>query len=112
MAISVDPPNVSKDFSNRLGLKYQLLSDEKLSTIKDYGVADGVLGIAKPATFILDKDRIIHWKHVGADKTDTVFSDTIIEKLKSINAKAANQPAATVQRKGKFAATWGAIKKK
>lgn len=107
MAISSDPPNIAKNLANRLGIKYQVLSDEKLSAIKAYGVADGVLGIAKPATFILDKDGLIRWKYVGANKEDRVFSEVIIEKLKSINLSALK-----VQFLGKLVTTWGQVKQK
>lgn len=106
LAISSDLPNIAKNLANRLGIKYQLLSDEKLFAIKAYGVVDGVLDIAKPATFILDKDGIIRWKYVGANKEDRVFSNTIIEKLKSINLSGLD-----VRPIGKFITTWGQIKR-
>lgn len=69
-AISVDSPGVSKAAINggRLnGVTFPILSDESRETIKDYRVHAGERSnIAIPSTFIVDKEGIIQWHHIGA----------------------------------------------
>ena len=84
--ISVDAPDVSKrNVVQRLGVRFTILSDESRETIKAYGVHDRISNIAKPATFIVDKDGVIRWKDVGEHKADRVFSDEVIQQLTALN---------------------------
>lgn len=60
-AVSVDLPDVSRDLAQRLGLTFPLLSDSGREVIERYGVynREEKGGIAYPATFVLDRERIV-----------------------------------------------------
>ena len=47
-----------------------LLSDPALKVIGDYGVAMKGKDIAVPSTFIITKDKKIHWQYVGENMAD------------------------------------------
>ena len=58
LGISKDTIAAQKKFADAQGVTYSLLADEKSDVIKAYGV-DGMLGIAKRKTFIVDsKGRV------------------------------------------------------
>jgi len=66
VAISVDPPEVSRRQAQRLGYSFPLLSDPEASVIRRYDVLHRGAGpkradIARPAEFLLDSDGIVRW---------------------------------------------------
>ena len=62
IAISVDSPEKARKLARRLEVTMALLSDERLATIRTYGVADEENGIAWPAVFIVGKDGKVAWR--------------------------------------------------
>ena len=67
MALSVDPPESSREIVEADGLTFPVLSDTQLAAIEAFGVRheaanpmDG-MDIARPATFILDRQGRIVW---------------------------------------------------
>jgi hypothetical protein len=90
--ISVDSPAVSKQqIVQRLRVTFPILSDARGSdrdigeTIQEYEVWDGISKIAKPATFVIDRDGIIQWHDVGEHIGDRVFSNTILGVLTDLS---------------------------
>ena len=66
MAISVDPPEVSRDLSKKAGYTFSILSDPNAEVIRRYDllhVGGGPDGhdIARPAEFLVDSSRIVRW---------------------------------------------------
>ena len=66
VAISVDPPDVNKRQSQKLGYTFPLLSDPNAKVIRRYDVLHPGAGpkgadIARPADFLLDSDGIVRW---------------------------------------------------
>ena len=66
VAISVDPPDVNKRQSQKLGYTLPLLSDPNAKVIRRYDVLHPGAGpkgadIARPAEFLLDSDGIVRW---------------------------------------------------
>ncbi len=66
VAISVDPPDVNKRHSQKLGYTFPLLSDPNAKVIRRYDVLHPGAGpkgadIARPAEFLLDSDGIVRW---------------------------------------------------
>ncbi len=55
LGISVDSPGAIKEFENKYGLNFPLLSDEDKEVSKKYDVLND-LGFANRITFIIDKD--------------------------------------------------------
>jgi peroxiredoxin len=66
VAISVDPPEVSRDLCQKAGYTFTFLSDPKAETIRRYDLlhaGEGINGqdIARPAEFLLDSSGNVRW---------------------------------------------------
>jgi peroxiredoxin len=70
MAIAVDPPAKSREIVDAYDLTFPILSDTGAETIRAYGVVhrdgDPINGtdIARPATFILDREGRVVWSYL------------------------------------------------
>jgi peroxiredoxin len=86
IAISADEPPFAWSMAQTTGAKYQILSDSERKVIKAYGVFNPEEhgGIAKPSTFILDKEGRIRFLYVGKDPADRPPDETILEEIKKI----------------------------
>ena len=88
-AVSVDEPHVSKQHvvQGRPMATFPILSDSnpRGETIVEYDVWDGISRIAKPATFVVDRDGIIRWHDVGDHIGDRVFSSDILPVLTDLS---------------------------
>ncbi|MBZ5678821.1 MAG: peroxiredoxin family protein [Acidobacteriia bacterium] len=72
VAISVDPPEVSRDLANKAGYTFPILSDPDASVIRSYHLLHpgaGVDGhdIARPAEFLVDSSKIVRWTNFTED---------------------------------------------
>jgi peroxiredoxin len=72
VAISVDPPEVSRELCRKQGYTYTFLTDEKLDAIRRYDLLhhDGGPGgadIARPAEFLIDASGTIRWVNLTGD---------------------------------------------
>jgi len=66
VGISVDPPDVNRRHSQKLGYTFPLLSDPDAKIIRRYDVLHPTAGpkgsdIARPAEFLLDSNGIVRW---------------------------------------------------
>jgi len=66
VGISVDPPDVSRRQSQRMGYTFPLLSDPDAKIIRRYDVLHPGAGpkgadIARPAEFLLDSNGVVRW---------------------------------------------------
>ena len=78
-AISVDPPDMSKDFAAKLGsdnkgpFTFPILSDPDHKIIDAYGLRDPayegqqVYGIPHPAVYVIDKTGKVGWAKVESN---------------------------------------------
>ena len=78
-AISVDPPNVSKDFAEKIAsdgkgaVNFPLLSDPEHKIIDAYGLRDPayegqkVYGIPHPAVYIINKTGKVAWSKIESN---------------------------------------------
>ena len=78
-AISVDPPDVSKKFEEKIAsdgkgrVRFPLLSDPDHKVIDTYGLRDpaykaqNVDGIPQPAVYIINKDGKVTWAKIESD---------------------------------------------
>jgi len=72
VAISVDPPEVSRDLSKKAGYTFSILSDPNAEVIRRYNllhVGGGPDGhdIARPAEFLVDSSRMARWVNFTED---------------------------------------------
>ena len=66
VGVSVDPSEVSRRQSQKLGYTFPLLSDQNATVIRRYDLLHRGAGpkgadIARPAEFLLDSDGIVRW---------------------------------------------------
>jgi peroxiredoxin len=66
VGISVDPPEINRRQSQKLGYTFPLLSDPKADVIRRYDVLHAGAGpkgadIARPAEFLLDLNGVVRW---------------------------------------------------
>lgn len=78
-AISIDPPEVSKKFSEKIAadgkgaIDFPLLSDPEHKTIDTYGLLDSsykgqdVYGIPHPAVYVIDKSGRVSWVKIESN---------------------------------------------
>jgi len=72
VAISVDPPEVTRDLSRKAGYTFTVLSDPNAEVIRRYhllhtgGGPDGQ-EIARPAEFLVDRERVVRWANFTED---------------------------------------------
>ncbi|MBI9075623.1 MAG: redoxin domain-containing protein [Desulfatibacillum sp.] len=62
-AVSVDSPDQSEAMREEMGLKFDILSDQKRSMVRAWDLYNPheAGGIAKPATVVLDKDGVVRY---------------------------------------------------
>ena len=88
-AISVDPPEVSKDLADKLAadkrgaISFPLLSDPNHRTIEAYGLRDPayddqkLAGIPHPAVYVINKNGIVAWAKVESNYRERPTNDEI-----------------------------------
>ena len=95
-AISVDPPDVSKEFATKLAadgggeINFPLLSDPEHRTIDAYGLHDPAYdgkqfaGIPHPAVYVIDKNGIVAWVKVESNYRERPRNEEIRAALDSL----------------------------
>jgi peroxiredoxin len=95
-AISVDPPDVSKEFAAKLAtdghgeINFPLLSDPDHRTIDAYGLHDPAYdgekfaGIPHPAVYVIDKKGIVAWAKVESNYRERPRTEEIRIALDSL----------------------------
>jgi peroxiredoxin len=88
VAISVDPPDVSRKHAARQGYTFPILSDEKLETLRKYDLLHegGFRGadISKPAEFLLDANGVVVWRNLTDDYKVRLTADDLRKKLDAL----------------------------
>jgi peroxiredoxin len=95
-AISVDPPDVSKEFAAKLAadgngeINFPLLSDPGHQTIDAYGLHDPaydgekLAGIPHPAVYVIDKKGVVAWAKVESNYRERPRNDEIRAALDAL----------------------------
>lgn len=85
VAISVDPPQVTKEHAAKQGYSFLFLSDEKLEVIRRYDLLHegGFRGtdIARPAEFLLDPQGIVRWRNLTESYRVRPKGEQLLEAL-------------------------------
>jgi len=90
-AISVDPPEKSREVVERNALPFAILSDADRRTIRAYGLlhASGAPGggdIALPAHLLVDRDGRIVFRHVARSVQDRPDPEEVRKQIESLPA--------------------------
>jgi peroxiredoxin len=84
-AISVDPPQVTKEHAAKQGYSFLFLSDEKLEVIRRYDLLHegGFRGadIARPAEFLLDPQGVLRWRNLTESYRIRPKGEQLLEAL-------------------------------
>jgi peroxiredoxin len=89
-AISVDPPDINKRQSQKLGYTFPLLSDPNAKVIRRYDVLHPAVGpkgadIARPAEFLLDSDGIVRWVNLTENIAVRARPEQVLEALNQLS---------------------------
>lgn len=88
VAVSSDGAQQLRAFKERLGLDIILLSDTERRVISQYGLVHpgGHRGedIARPATFIIDRDGVVRWMRVAENFMVRPAPQEVMEALQRL----------------------------
>jgi peroxiredoxin len=89
VAISVDPPEVSRDLCKKAGYTFSVLSDPKAEVIRRYDllhVGAGPEGhdVARPAEFLVDSSRVVRWVNFTEDVRVRAHADEMLAQAKEL----------------------------
>lgn len=85
LAISVDPPEKSRELSEKLKIPFPILSDVGHKTIDTYDILDPGGKISKAVVLILDKKGIVRWSYVADDYKVRPLDEELLTQLKKID---------------------------
>ena len=89
MAISVDPPEVSRQLCQKAGYTYTFLSDPTAVVIRRYDLVHAGAGIngqdiARPAEFLVDASGTVRWVNLTENYWVRARPDQIIAVAKAL----------------------------
>jgi peroxiredoxin len=89
VAISVDPPDVSRDWCKKIGYTYPFLSDGDTAVIRRYGILHKGAGmgghdIARPAEFLVDRDGVVRWRNLTEDLKVRARPEQMLEAARAL----------------------------
>jgi peroxiredoxin len=91
IGISVDPPDINKRQSQKLGYTFPLLSDPDAKVIRRYDVLHPGAGpkganIARPAEFLLDSDGIVRWVNLTDNIAVRARPEQVLDALNQLSS--------------------------
>jgi len=96
VAISVDPPGVTKPHIEKQGYAFTFLCDEKAEVIRRYDLLhpEGFRGedIARPGEFLLDSSGVVRWRDLTEDYWARVKPEQVLKAIDELGL-AAKLPA-------------------
>ena len=90
VGISIDPPEINRRQSQKLGFTFPLLSDPDAKIIRRYDVLHPGAGpkgtdIARPAEFLLDSNGVVRWVNLTENIAVRARPDQVLEALNQPN---------------------------
>ena len=86
VAVSVDPPEVTREHARKQGYAFTFLSDEKAEVIRRYdllhenGKGEGI-NISRPAEFLLDATGTVRWVNLTDNYRIRLQPDALFKVL-------------------------------
>lgn len=86
VAISVDPPEISKRYCQKMGFTFPILSDPKTEVIRRYDLlhksaGPGGADIARPAEFLIDRSGTIRWVNLTENAAVRARPEQVLRAL-------------------------------
>ena len=96
MAISVDPPEITRAHGEKMGYTFTFLSDPKAEVIRRYdllhpGGGIGGADIARPAEFLLDPSGTVRWLNLTESYKVRVHAEEVLKALDDLAASSAER---------------------
>lgn len=88
ITITPDPIEMTAELKKEMQLPFTILSDPDLAVIRSFGIfhedepKGRTLPYAKRATYLLDRDGTVLWRHIGRETKDRPKLADLIEALK------------------------------
>jgi len=91
VAISADPPEVSRELCQKAGYTYTFLADPTADVIRRYDLVHAGAGIngqdiARPAEFLVDSSGIVRWVNLTENYWVRARPEQIIEVAKALRS--------------------------
>jgi len=91
-AISVDPPEVSREHAQKLGFTFSILSDTNAQVIRAYdllhkGAAPNGADIARPAEFLIDPSSTVRWANLTEAVTVRARPEQVLKAAEGLSGK-------------------------
>jgi peroxiredoxin len=83
LGVSVDSTWSNRAFREQLGVEFPILSDWKRDTARQYGLLDESSGVARRATFVVDKTGVVRKVDIGREALDPSGVVGACQKLES-----------------------------
>jgi peroxiredoxin len=90
--VSIDPPELSKKFIEKLkekhtgDLDFPLLEDKNHKVIDRYGVLNpDTKGLPHPVTYVVDKQGTVRWKFIEVDYKKRPTNEQVLQALRKIS---------------------------
>ena len=83
LGVSVDSTWSNRAFREQLGVQFPILSDWKREAAKAYGLYDENAGIARRATFVVDKTGVVRKVDIGREALDPSGVVGMCQKLET-----------------------------
>lgn len=87
LGISADSPYANREFAEKIGVKFSLLSDFTRKVMKEYGVLNDERQFARRTTFVVDRDGKIQHIEAGGGAIDPTGAIQMCSLLKHKEAK-------------------------
>ena len=90
VGISVDPPDINRLQSQKLGYKFPLLSDPNAKVIRRYDVLHPGAGpkgadIARPAEFLIDSNGVVRWVNLTENIAVRARPEQVLDALNQLS---------------------------
>jgi peroxiredoxin len=91
VGISVDPPEINRRQSKRVGYTFSLLSDPKAEVIRRYDVVHHGVGpkgadIARPAEFLIDSNGTVSWVNLTENIAVRARPEQVLDAFNQIGS--------------------------
>jgi peroxiredoxin len=89
VGISVDPPEVNRRHSQKVGYTFPLLSDPNAKIIRRYDVLHPAAGpkgadIARPAEFLIDSNGVVRWVNLTENIAVRARPEQVLQALNQV----------------------------
>lgn len=87
MAVVAQRPEAVKRFIEETGLAFDVLIDERRDVLRAYGVWHRIgldaWNIARPALFLIDRDRTIRYSRIGDNQREFPAHPEILDAIRA-----------------------------